>query len=119
MTIVDAEQAENERLVDAAQDVAAFPGITHAEALAREIDATDALVEDVVEAGTVGTIAGLPETHKSFLAVAIACNVAAGHGEVWAPGRPWRSGRVLVAGRFGGQRTPAPPGLRAAARARR
>jgi hypothetical protein len=61
----------------------AFTGITHAELLEKQIDETPAtLIDDLVETGTVGTIAGIPETHKSWLAQSIALAVAAGNGEV-------------------------------------
>jgi len=72
-----------------------FEGLTHAEVLALELPADERyLVEDLIPAGAVGTIAGVPETHKSFLAQAIAVRVASGSGEVL--GRP-----VLTSGRVG------------------
>jgi AAA domain len=55
-----------------------YPGLTHADLLALEIPPTRQLIAGVVEAGTVGTIAGLPETWKSWLAQRIAINVAQG-----------------------------------------
>jgi hypothetical protein len=55
-----------------------FPGLSHAEALAREVPPTRQLVEHLVEAGTLGTIAALPETHKSFLALELAHKIATG-----------------------------------------
>jgi len=55
-----------------------FRGLGHAAALAREVPPTRLLVESLIEAGTVGTIAALPESHKSFLAVEIAHKVAVG-----------------------------------------
>jgi hypothetical protein len=60
----------------------ALRGITHAEAVAREVAPTSEVVRDLIEAATVGEIAGLPETHKSFLAVEIGCKVASGRGKV-------------------------------------
>src|SRR6266540_404326 len=45
-----------------------FSGLSHTEAL--------------VEEGTVGTIAALPTTYKSFLGTALACRIAAGTGEL-------------------------------------
>ena len=72
-----------------------FEGLTHAEVLALELPADERyLVEDLIPAGAVGTIAGVPETHKSFLAQAIAVRVASGVEEVL--GRP-----VLTSGRVG------------------
>jgi hypothetical protein len=59
-----------------------FVGFSYAEALARELPPVQELVEGLIEAGTVGTLAGLPETHKSFLAVEVANKVAAGIGTV-------------------------------------
>lgn len=55
-----------------------FPGLSHAEALAREVPPTAMLVDDLIEAGTPGTIAGLPETYKSYLALDVTYKVAAG-----------------------------------------
>jgi hypothetical protein len=55
-----------------------FPGLSHTEALARKIPPTSELVAGLVEAATVGTIAGLPETHKSFLALELAHKLTAG-----------------------------------------
>jgi 5S rRNA maturation endonuclease (ribonuclease M5) len=59
-----------------------FLGLSHADVLALELEAERYLVEDLIPAGAVGTIAGVPETHKSFLAQAIAMRVAAGAGEI-------------------------------------
>jgi hypothetical protein len=59
-----------------------FVGLSYAEALARDLPPIQVLVDGLIEAGTVGTVAGLPETHKSFLAVAIASKVAAGSGSI-------------------------------------
>jgi hypothetical protein len=55
-----------------------FLGLSHAEALDREIPSTSELVAGLVEAATVGTIAGLPETHKSFLALELAHKMTSG-----------------------------------------
>jgi hypothetical protein len=57
-------------------------GMSHAEALRREIPPTSEIVEHLIEEATVGEIAGLPETHKSFLAVEIGCKVGSGRGKV-------------------------------------
>jgi len=57
-------------------------GKTHAEVLAMELPEERYLVDGLIPVGAVGTIAGLPETHKSFLAQALAVRVAAGTGTV-------------------------------------
>jgi hypothetical protein len=80
---------------EAEQPEASFPGLTHAEALAREVPPTAVLVEDIVEAGTVGTVSALPERYKSWLATETALKIAAG-------------GRVL--GRFEATAAPAAVG---------
>lgn len=62
----------------------AFAGITHAEALGEDITKLGGgqLVEEIVERGTLGNVAGIPETGKSWLAQRIAVGVAHGQGEV-------------------------------------
>src|SRR5438445_274472 len=50
------------------ESAAGFAGMSHEEALAAEVPAARQLIEELVELATVGTVAGLPETHKSFLA---------------------------------------------------
>ncbi len=62
--------------------IAPFAGLSHADVLGLELDDGRHLVDDLVEAGVVGVIAGLPETHKSWLAQAIAFAVAQGEGEI-------------------------------------
>lgn len=59
-----------------------FAGLTHAEALALELAPERFLVHDLIPVGAVGTIAGVPETHKSFIAQAAAVRIAAGEGEI-------------------------------------
>ena len=59
-----------------------FVGLTHREVLEAEIPARNELVEDIVDAGTVGVIAGLPFAGKSWVAQEIAHKVAAGDGLV-------------------------------------
>ncbi len=59
-----------------------FPGISHPEALAAEIVDAPLVVANLIEAGSVGTVAALPESHKSFLATEIAHKVAGGGGRV-------------------------------------
>lgn len=63
-----------------------FAGLSHADVLALEFPPVRYLVDDLIPIGAVGTIAGIPETHKSFLAQAIAVRVAQGTGEIL--GRP-------------------------------
>ena len=57
---------------------ARFPGLAHEEALALEVPPVRELVEDLIEAATIGTIAGLPGTYKSFAADEVTHKVAAG-----------------------------------------
>ena len=59
-----------------------FAGLTHEQVLERTVPETVQLVDGLVEKGSVGTIAGLPESHKSFLAMEIAIKVAANRGAV-------------------------------------
>jgi AAA domain len=59
-----------------------FAGRSHAEVLALEFEEERQLVTDLIPAGAVGLIAGLPETHKSFLAQAIVVRVGRGEGEI-------------------------------------
>lgn len=63
-------------------DATPFPGRSHADVLALELPAERYLIDDLVPIGAVGTIAGVPETHKSWLAQAIAVRVARGDGEI-------------------------------------
>ena len=73
-----------------------FKGLSQAEVMALKIPPRRELVADIVGAGTVGAIAGIPETHKSSLAVDIASKVSGLGGYVL--GR-----RVLKAGPGGRQ----------------
>ena len=59
-----------------------FVGMTHDEALVAELPGERYLVDGLIPAGAVGAIAGVPETHKSFLAQATATRCAAGEGQV-------------------------------------
>jgi hypothetical protein len=59
-----------------------FAGLTHDQVLDLDFPNVRELVRDLVPAGAVGTIAGVPETYKSWLAQAIAVRVAAGAGSV-------------------------------------
>jgi hypothetical protein len=82
------EQAARELLDDAAgrHDTQPLEGLTHREVLELHLEADRTLVDDLIPAGAVGTIAGVPESHKSWLAQAIAVRVAAGTGTIL--GRP-------------------------------
>lgn len=59
-----------------------FQGLSHSEVLALEFPAERMLVDDLIPIGAVGTIAGVPETYKSWQAQAIAVGVASGSGTV-------------------------------------
>jgi hypothetical protein len=59
-------------------DATRFHGLSHTEALGLEVPPTQELVENLIEAGTLGTIAGLPNTFKSFLGLGVTYKVAAG-----------------------------------------
>jgi len=60
-----------------------FAGHSHAEVLAMEFgDDVDDLVSALVPRGVLMIVAGLPETHKSWLALQIADAVARGQGDV-------------------------------------
>jgi AAA domain len=59
-----------------------FTGLSHDEVLKLTFEEERQLVEELVEAGVLGVIAGIPETHKSWLAHAIAVGVARGEGEI-------------------------------------
>jgi hypothetical protein len=72
----------NGRVDEAGLSAQAFEGLSHADVLALEFPAERFLVDDLVPVGAVGTIAGVPETHKSWVAQALATRVAAGKGQV-------------------------------------
>lgn len=55
-----------------------FQGLSHADALARELPPARALIANLIESGTLATIAGLPESYKSWLAIETAYKVTAG-----------------------------------------
>lgn len=59
--------------------------LTHQQVLELEAATERHLIDDLIPAGAVGTIAGVPETHKSWLAQAIAIRVARGQG--WVLGK--------------------------------
>jgi hypothetical protein len=43
-----------------------FAGMSHPELLRAQVSPAAQLVEELIEAGTPGSLAGLPETYKSF-----------------------------------------------------
>jgi hypothetical protein len=59
-----------------------FVGIPHADLLSTTFEDESDLVDGTVPKGALGTIAGVPETQKSWLACEIASAVALGEGEV-------------------------------------
>lgn len=62
---------------------ASFSGLTHTEVLTLTFEAERFLIDELIPAGAVGTIAGVPETHKSWLAQAITVRYAAGQGHIF------------------------------------
>jgi AAA domain len=60
-----------------------FSALTHSQVLALEFEEERFLIEHLIPAGAVGTIAGVPETHKSFLAQAIHVRCGGGAGEIF------------------------------------
>lgn len=64
-------------------------GLTHAEVLELDLPEQRYLIDGLIPAGAAGTIAAVPESHKSWLAQAIAVRVAAGQG--WVLGRQVKS----------------------------
>jgi hypothetical protein len=74
----DVLQGREAILRNAALAAGAKPGLPHSEVLELDVPPTQALVQDAVEAGTVGTFVGLPETFKSWLAMGVTHKVAAG-----------------------------------------
>jgi hypothetical protein len=80
-------ESELAALNGTASDASAIPaepfvGLTNEQVLALTFDDERQLVEDLVEAGVVGVVAGVPEAHKSWVAQAIAVGVARGEGEI-------------------------------------
>lgn len=63
-----------------------FAGLSHAEVLELEFPPERMLVDDLIPIGAVGTIAGVPETFKSWQAQRIAVMVGSGHGEIFGKG---------------------------------
>jgi hypothetical protein len=67
---------------DAPEALQPFGGLTHDEALELEVADERYLVDGMIPIGTVGTIASVPETGKSFIAQAIAVRCATGAGDI-------------------------------------
>jgi hypothetical protein len=64
-------------------DESRFKRLTHRQLMEEDLPpAPPQLVDGLVEAGTLGTLASLPETGKTRLALTIAARVAGGGGEV-------------------------------------
>jgi putative DNA primase/helicase len=59
-----------------------FEGLTHDQVLELRLPEERFLIAGLIPRGAVGTIAGVPETHKSFLAQATATRCSAGAGEI-------------------------------------
>jgi AAA domain len=76
-------------------DFARFAGLTYAEARRAEIPETNELVAGLVDAGTVGLVAGLPFARKSWAALELAHKVAAGRGEIFGRFNVVKGGPVL------------------------
>jgi hypothetical protein len=70
-------------------------GLSHPEALAREIPPANELVEGVVDAGTPGLWSGLPFSRKSWAAIELAHKVAAGRGDLFGR-HPIRKGGPVI-----------------------
>lgn len=84
--VIQAEaQAVLEQMGSRATVAEPLTGLTHDEVLELSLDADRELVDGLIPAGAVGTIAGVPETHKSWVAQAVAVRVARGSG--WVLGR--------------------------------
>jgi RecA-family ATPase len=61
-------------------DESRFVGLSHEELLRRQVPSVVQLVEDVVEAGTIGAIAALPGRYKSWVALELGFKVARNNG---------------------------------------
>lgn len=59
-----------------------FAGLSHAEVLQLRFEGERHLIADLAEPGTVGVLAGVPETYKSRLAQMIAAVIALGEGSI-------------------------------------
>jgi AAA domain len=78
-----------------AQAARELVGLTYAEARRAEIPPTNELVAGLVDAGTVGLVAGLPFARKSWAALELAHKVAAGRGEVFGRCEVVKGGPVV------------------------
>jgi len=72
-----------------------FVGLTYAEARRAELPPTNELVAGLIDAGTVGLIAGLPFARKSWAALELAHKVASGTGEVFGSCNIVKGGPVV------------------------
>lgn len=70
-------------------------GLTYAEARHSEIPPTNELVAGLVDAGTVGLVAGLPFARKSWAGMELGHKIAAGRGEVFGRCAVVKGGPVL------------------------
>lgn len=59
-----------------------FVGLSHDAVLKLQLPPERYLITDLIPRAAVGTIAGVPETHKTWVAQAIAVRVARGEGEI-------------------------------------
>lgn len=84
--IGDSDDAVKAPAEEADAAAAPFTGRQHADVLKLTLDGPAELVKDLIDAGVVGTIAGVPESYKTWLGQAVAVRVAAGAGEIL--GRP-------------------------------
>jgi hypothetical protein len=94
---LDPSQAEESPFHEAAAEAEPPRGLTHREALEQEIPPTHHLVQDLIDAGTVGVIAGLPFARKTFVLHELACKVAAGSGLMLGRFEVVRPGPVVIA----------------------
>ncbi len=92
--VVPAVASNLERAKDLEPAERSLAGISHDELLALEVPATTQLVEDVIEAGTLGTIAALPERYKSWVANELAFKVGSGQGRLFGQAEILKSGPV-------------------------
>jgi AAA domain len=91
----DLDALKNRGQPSSTVDVKRLIGLTFAEARRAEIPARNELVGELVDAGTVGLIAGLPFARKSWAALELAHKVAAGGGQVFGRFEIVKPGPVL------------------------
>jgi AAA domain-containing protein len=82
ITLADGPSIADERWLNGDAPQQPFQGLTHAQVLKLEFPEERMLVHDLVPIGAVGTIAGVPETYKSWQAQTLAIGVASGDGQV-------------------------------------